>query len=136
MKDMLTKYLKKNSRARKGSNLAESAVAAIILIPIALAILDLIVLVSANSMNDTAAKNAARAAANQADQPTAGEAAANALSTFHKSSIITNIDVVLQWTPDQVTCVTTMKVHLPVPFPGFSDLVFTAKDVEPVIAQK
>jgi len=125
-----------NSRVRKGSSLAESAVAAIVLIPIALAILDLIVLVSANSMNDTAAKNAARAAANQADQTTAGEAAANALSTFRKSSIITNIDVVLQWTPDQVTCETTMKVHLPVPFPGFSDLVFKAKDVEPVIAQK
>ncbi len=125
--------MKTNSRSRRGSSLAESAVAAIVLIPIALCILDLLVLASANTMNDTAAKNAARAAANQADAATAGLAAQNALSTFHKSSIITDIGVDLQYTAEQVTCETTMKVHLPVPFPGFSDLVFKAKDVEPVM---
>ncbi len=128
--------MKKRSRTRKGSSLAESAVAAIVLIPIALAILDLIVLVSANTMNDTTAKNAARAAANQANETQAELAVQNSLSTFHKSSIITGIDVALQYTLEQVTCTSTMNVHLPVPFPGFSDFVFKAKDVEPVIAQK
>lgn len=123
-------------RKQNGSNLAESAVAAIILIPIALAILDLIVAVAANTMNDSAAKNAARAAANQSSKPQALEAAANALSTFHKSNIITGISVDLEYNGDKAIAETTMKVHLPVPFPGFSDLTFKARDVEPVVARK
>jgi Flp pilus assembly protein TadG len=127
--------MKTNSRSTKGTSLIESAVAAIVLIPIALAILDLIIVVAANTMNDTAAKNGARAACNQPDQPHAQQAAQNALSSFHKSSIIKNIDVNLQWTTQTVVCETTIAVHLPVPFPGFSDLVFKARDVEPVVAE-
>ncbi len=124
------------NRSSRGSSLAEAAVAAIILIPIALAIIDLIVIVAANSMNDTAAKNAARAAANQQDAVTAGEAASDAFSTFHKSNVITAFSGDLQWTAERAIVDTTITVHLPVPFPGFSDLTFKARDVEPVVAHK
>jgi len=46
---------------KNGHSIVEAVTAALILIPITLLILDLLVLVIANSMNDTAAKNAARA---------------------------------------------------------------------------
>lgn len=120
-------------RRRNGSSVAEAAIAAIILVPIALAILDVIVVVSAIQMNDTAAKNAARAAANQLNQQDAGEAAQNALSTFHKSSIIKRISVSLKYSGETVVSETSMDVHLPIPFPGFSELTFNAKDVEPIV---
>ncbi|MBS2000119.1 MAG: hypothetical protein U0103_17780 [Candidatus Obscuribacterales bacterium] len=124
----------KNSRSKNGSSLAESAVAAIILVPIALAIIDLIVIVAANGINDTAAKSAARAAANQQDAVTAGQAATNAFSTFHTSNVITAFSGDSDWNPERVVVETKITVHLPVPFPGFSDLTFKAKDVEPVVA--
>ena len=36
---------------------------------------------------------------------------------------------------DAVTCQTKMIVHLPVPFPGISDVTFMAKDVEPIVVK-
>ncbi len=66
-------------RKSRGGSLIETVSAAILLVPIALAILDVIVLVVANSMNDTAVKNAARAAANQEDWQHAFDAAKVAL---------------------------------------------------------
>lgn len=124
-------------RSRRGSGLAESVVAAIVLIPIALCLLDLIVLVNANAMNDTAAKNAARAAANQPEGGLAKEAALSAISSFRASSIVNKIDLTdLLYDGNSVTCQITMKVHLPVPFPGLNDLTFVASDTEPVLTQK
>jgi hypothetical protein len=132
--------MRKRARTRKGSGLIEAVTAAIILVPLALCMLDLIVIVIANCMNDTAVKNAARAAANQNDGGTALNAAQNALAKFQATSIIKTIDLQLalfDYPADKeaVTVETKMTVHLPVPFPGISEVDFMAKDVEPIVAQ-
>lgn len=123
-------------RRRKGQSFVEAITAAMVLIPIALLLLDLIVIAVANSMNDTASKNAARAAANQPDYPSALDAANKSISSFHASGIITGLNFNMDYTPgDQVAVETKMNVHLPMPFPGYSDLLFVARDVEPVVVK-
>jgi hypothetical protein len=123
-------------RNHRGDAIIEAVTIAIVLIPVALCLLDLIVVVIANNMNDTAAKNAARAAANQGDKPSAQAAAEKALESFHQSSIIESIEIEHFKYPqkkDKVTVQTKMKVRLPIPFPGYNDLTFMAKDVEPIV---
>ncbi len=125
------------SRSKKGSGLMEAVMAAIILVPIALALLDLTVMVIANSMNDTAAKNAARAAANQPDGGAAFSAAQKALATFQASTLVKSIKLNDFDYPaggnGSVSLTTVMEVKLPVPIPGFAGYTFTAKDVEPIV---
>ncbi len=108
-------------RSRKGASLVESALAALILVPIALAVLDLMVIVAANSMNDTACKNAARAGANQPNGPAAQQAADKSLATFQTSGIVKSIVIEdYNYTGDKGTfsIKTSMVVNPPVPFPG------------------
>jgi hypothetical protein len=129
------------NRSRRGQSFIEAVCAAFIIIPIALCLLDLIVLVVANSMNDTAAKNAARAAANQPDGPSALAAAQKSLNSFHGSAIVNSIIIADLSYPDPnnsgaVSCVTQMQVHMPMPFPGFADITFKAEDVEPIVGAK
>jgi Flp pilus assembly protein TadG len=121
-------------RSRKGQGITEAVAAAFILIPIALCLFDFLVVIIANSMNDTACKNAARAAANQPTTKTAGDAAALSLQSLH-SPLISNIAMPnVTYTPGVAVSVTTrITVHLPVPFPGYSDLTFDASDVEPIV---
>jgi Tfp pilus assembly protein PilV len=132
--------MKWKQRKARGSTLIESVVAALILVPIALCLFDLTIVVVANSMNDSAAKNAARAAANQPDGNSAFTAATNSLNSFSASSLIVkSISIqMFDYPADQnaVTCQTKMVVHLPVPFPGLSDITFMAQDVEPIVASK
>ena len=127
-------------RSNRGSGLMEAVMAAIILVPIALALLDLTVMVIANSMNDTAAKNAARAAANQSQGGDAYDAAQKTLTTFHASTLVKSIAINdFTWPAGgvgSVSLATVMEVKLPVPFPGFAGYTFTAKDVEPIVGTK
>ncbi len=124
-------------RGNRGSGLMESVMAAIILVPIALALLDLTVMVIANSMNDTAAKNAARAAANQPDGEAAHAAAELTLKTFQASTLVKSLKIKDFEYPGKgqgsISLTTVMEVKLPVPFPGFAGYTFTAKDVEPIV---
>ncbi|CAN5583761.1 hypothetical protein BH11CYA1_BH11CYA1_24600 [soil metagenome] len=125
------------SRSRRGSGLIEAILAATVLVPIALFLLDLTVMIIANSMNDTAAKNAARAAANQPEGGAAHAAAVKALATFQASSIVKSLTISEFDYPAQgvgsVSVVTVMEVKLPVPVPGFSGYTFKAGDVEPIV---
>lgn len=123
-------------KSERGQGLVEAIAAAFILIPIALCLLDLIVVVMANSMNDTAAKNAARAAANQGDQASASLAAQKSIQSFKSSAIVSSIvldNVDYPPSKDGVTVRTKMEVNLPVPFPGYSHVTFVAQDVEPIV---
>lgn len=124
------------TRTKRGSGLIESVTVAVILIPIALCLLDLMVLVAANAINDMAAKNAARAAANQSNGLAALAAAQKSLQSFTSSPIVKEISLeMFDYPADKtaVTCQTSMLVRLPVPFPGLSELTFKAKDVEPIM---
>jgi Flp pilus assembly protein TadG len=122
-------------RSMRGTSMIEAVTAAFVLVPIALCLVDLGMVVVANSMNDTAAKNAARAAANQTDGGSATLAAKGSLQAINspivKSIDVETLDYVLN---DSVTVQTKMIVHLPVPFPGLSDITFMAQDVEPIVA--
>lgn len=121
-------------RTTRGSSFVEALLGGFVLIIIALALLDLIVLVSATSVNDSAAKVAARAAADQEDQPGANAAAVNALQEF-KPTMLTTISLKnCTWTEDRVTVITTMVVRFPVPFPGHSEQTLDSTATEPVIA--
>ncbi len=125
------------SRAKRGSGLIEAILAATILVPIALFLLDLTVMIIANSMNDTAAKNAARAAANQPNGGAAHAAAQKALATFQASAIVKSLAISEFYYPSKgvgsVSVVTVMEVKLPVPVPGFAGYTFKAGDVEPIV---
>jgi hypothetical protein len=124
------------SRKARGQALIEAVCTAMILIPLALCMLDILVLIVANSMNDSCAKSAARSAANQADKPTALAAAKIAVSSLHTSAIITNVSMpgfLYDTGSGKVTVQTQIGVHLPMPFPGFTDMTFEAKDVEAIV---
>lgn len=125
------------NRAKRGSGLIEAILAATILVPIALFLLDLTVMIIANSMNDTAAKNAARAAANQPNGTAAHDAAEKALASFQASTIVKSLALSEFDYPAKgvgsVSVVTVMEVKLPVPVPGFAGYTFKAGDVEPIV---
>jgi len=126
-------------RTTKGSGLAEAAVAAIVLIPLALGMLDIIFIVLANSINDTACKNAARAAANETNGTLAKDAALKSLSSFQTSAIIPSLQLVsldIPPTADSVACKTKILVILPVPVPGCSQITFMANAVEPIVVKQ
>jgi Flp pilus assembly protein TadG len=124
------------ARNRKGQALIETAVAGIVIVPLCLFLLDVAVLVFCNMSNDDAAKNAARAAANQPQQAAANQAANNAIATFKKSAIIKDLTVQCNYEKNEkVTAKTTMDVSLPVPFPGMSHYTFVAQSVQPIVAE-
>lgn len=129
-----------NRRKTKGVGLIESIVMAIVLIPVTLFFLDLIVLVLANSINDSACKNAARVAANQRIfQPDAINAAEKVVNSYSKNSIIRSLKILTMDYDEaghtNVAVTTQIKVHMPIPFPGYSDFTFVAKDVEPILVK-
>lgn len=124
-----------SKRSKKGVSLIEAALGSLILIPIALLIIDLIAIVIANSMNDTAAKNCARAGANQPNGKAAFEAGQKALSTFQQSGIVRSLvlDDLTYADGGVCTATTVLVMKVPVPFPGFSEMTFNGKATEPVV---
>jgi hypothetical protein len=131
--------IKHTIRKKRGSGLAEAAVAATFLIPLALGMLDIIFIVLANSINDTACKNAARAAANQTNGTLAKDAALKSLNSFQPSQIIPSLELVsldIPATADSVACKTKILVVLPVPVPGCSQVTFMANAVEPIVVKQ
>ena len=126
-------------RKTKGVGLVESIVMAIVLIPVTLFFLDLIVLVLANSINDNACKNAARVAANQRKFDDAVSASEKVVASYSKNSIIKSLKILTidydEANHTNVAVKTQVKVHMPIPFPGYSDFTFVAKDVEPILVK-
>ena len=127
--------MRRTRRDKCGYTFAETFLGACILVPVALFILDLSVVIIANSINDSAVKNATRAAANQPSGQKAVQAATQSLASIRSTTIIKSIALEeVTYVPDQkVTCRTKMIVRLPVPLPGQSNLTFVARAVEPVV---
>ena len=125
-------------RSLKGQAIIEAVCAAMVLVPLAMAMLDFMVIVIANSNNDSCAKTAARAASNQADEATALAAVNKVVDAARKSFIVSGVAFVLQGfnydsSAGKVTVMTRINVRLPVPFPGISDFTFQAKAIEPIV---
>ena len=131
----------RRQKRNRGTSLTEAIVAGIIIVPVALFLLDLSVLVIANSINDKAVKNAARAAANHDTPQFPFDACQKSLASFKSSPIVSSLEIkdlkYLPNPPDRcVVCVTRMQVKLPIPFPGFSTMTFVASATEPIVAGK
>ncbi|CAN5180187.1 hypothetical protein BH10CYA1_BH10CYA1_61050 [soil metagenome] len=131
--------MRANRRKTKGVGLVETIVMAIVLIPVTLFFLDLIVLVLANSINDNACKNAARVAANQRTFDNAINASEKVVAAYSKNSIIRSLKILTidydEANHTNVAVKTEMRVHMPIPFPGYSDFTFRAQDVEPILVK-
>lgn len=125
------------NRGQQGSQVAEALAIGIFILILTLALIDFIVVVLANRVNDAAAKNAARAAANQPDYPRALQAATNAIngrerqSGFITALILQKVDYTDK---EIVSCTTKVTLKLPVPIPGVGgNIDFMAQATEPIV---
>jgi Flp pilus assembly protein TadG len=113
---------------------------ALILLAVGLTLVDLTVLVLASSLNDSVAKNAARAAAGQQTQSGATGAAQRAVDAAGKSPIVASLELKsLDYDvggDGLVKAQVRMGVRLPVPFPGWEVITFDAQAVEPLVAKR
>lgn len=129
----------RSGRAQKGQVFIEVLCGIFILIPIALAGLDVMVLVLANSANDSLAKNCARAAANSQGSGAALTAAQQVVSHFPNSPLVEKVELdnsklMFNTTAGAVVTETVMTVRIPVTLPGTQTTVkFRARASEPVV---
>jgi hypothetical protein len=126
----------KAGRKAKGEALVSVAIGASILITISFLVLDLIFAVLVNSCNDTLARNAARAAANQQDQASANMAAYGVVQDFRTSNMIPAVQVVKfdYQIKDNVTVETSMNVKVPCGVPGLPNYItFNAQHTEAIV---
>ena len=124
-------------RTGRAQSLVEVLVGSIALIPIALIGIDLCVVVFANTANDSLAKTAARAAANQGSRQEANAAAVKCVDQFGKSSLILDVQLSQDFNYEkdkEVVVKTRMTVKLPAAPQGFDVLKFDAHAVAPVLA--
>lgn len=127
---------RRNQRKSRGQSIIEVVIGgSLVLVPIALFALDLVVITATNSVNDHLAREAARAAANQATAADARRAAQNAVARLKTSPIIVkvNLEDVSYVAKQQVSVKTSMEVKFPAPFPGFAGSEFVAQDTQPVV---
>ncbi|PWU01570.1 MAG: hypothetical protein C5B53_02750 [Candidatus Melainabacteria bacterium] len=131
-----TKVQLKANRKAKGEALVSVAIGASILITISFFVLDLIFAVLVNSCNDTLARNAARAAANQQDMASANLAATGVVGDFRTSNMIPAVSLVKfdYLTKESVTVITSMNVKVPCGVPGLPNYVtFNAQHTEAIV---
>jgi Flp pilus assembly protein TadG len=123
-------------RKTKGEALISVAIGASILMTISFFALDLAFAVLANSCNDTLARNAARAAANQQDGGSANLAAQGVVQDFRTSKIIPAVQLAQfdYLNKESVTVITKMNVKVPCGVPGLPEYIsFNAKHTEAIV---
>lgn len=129
--------MKNGTRRRQGQVFIEVVCGMIILGFMGLFALDVVVLVLANSANDTLAKNCARAAANTQSASAAKEAAVQVVKAFPVSPYVENVGFLgskLVYEKDSVRTETVVIVKLPISLPGTVDKVaFHAASTEPLV---
>lgn len=127
----------KRRRRSRGQSLIEALVGFMVLIPIGLAAVNVVCLISTSQNNEQWAETAARAAALRIDKASATKAATDALSDCESNSIVQSIQITnMDFNPasGHVTVSTAMDVKLPVPIPGFSTATCTATSIQPIVA--
>jgi Flp pilus assembly protein TadG len=124
----------KYARRQRGQGFIEAVLGGMILIPIAFCMLDVGALVVANQVNDAAAKQAARSAANEQTQALANHAASLAMEAFEPTMLASFEMTSLTYSSESVVVQTTADVKVPIPFPFLSEQTFVAQATEPVIA--
>lgn len=120
----------------RGEALISVAIGASILMTISFFVLDLVFAVLANSCNDTLARNAARAAANQQDGGSANMAAMGVVQDFRTSNMIPAVQLAQfdYLNKESVTVITRMNVKVPCGVPGLPEYIsFNAKHTEAIV---
>jgi Flp pilus assembly protein TadG len=128
---------RRNRRRKKGQSLIEAMIGFMVLIPIGLAAVNVVCLVSTSQTNEQWAEIAARAAATRTDQGSAMKAATEALSDLERNQIIEDVQISstdFNLATGHVTVFTSMKVKLPVPIPGFSEVNCAASSIQPIVS--
>jgi len=122
-------------RGTKGNCFIECVLGGALLIPIALCMLDLGTLVLGAELNDTLARQAARAAANEQSQALAQDAVDKAAEPFEASpSNLTAFSVDdVNYSTDSVSVKTSVKITVPFQFPFLSGETLVAQATMPVI---
>lgn len=128
---------KQRRRRSRGQSLIETMIGFMVLIPIGLASVNVVCLVSTTQSNEQWAEIAARAASTRSSQGAARKAAEEALMDCERNSIIKDV-VVKNLTFDlatgHVTVSTEMDVKLPVPIPGFTQVTCSATSIQPIVS--
>ncbi len=130
---------KSNCKSHKGSAITETAVGALVLMPIFLILVDLIGLVVGQTINDDIAKNAARYAAQGTDSGSASQLADNYIAGSNYAGgtgLVTLAQITgFNWNTTQVQVITQVTINLPiaVPFLNIKQQTMQSQATEPSI---
>lgn len=119
-----------------GSSMVETLAGFVVLIPIALAAVDVVAFVSAVDSNEHLAEAAARGAAKAASQDGAQTIAEDVVKHCTPPWMVQHImidDVEYNVGKGMVSVATLMQVKLPVPVPGYSEVSCRASSIEPIV---
>ena len=128
----------RKNRRERGVSLVETMAGFIILIPIGLAAIDVVTLVSTAQTNEQWANNAARSASRQSEPYGATLAAQKTVEKFVLTGPILSlsvVDVEFDLGTGKVTVATEMQVKVPVPIPFLEDtMTFRADAIQPIVS--
>jgi Flp pilus assembly protein TadG len=134
------KARRQRRRRRSGASLVETMAGFIIIIPIGLAAIDIVILLSTSQTNEQWAEMAAKAACRRNNEQEAIEAAQKVAGQCPIDNVITNLtvaDVNFDITHGQVTAETVMDVKLPIPVPFMPEQVqFRANSTQPIVSTR
>jgi Flp pilus assembly protein TadG len=121
-------------RPRRGSCFIECLLGGALLIPIGLGMVDLGTLLLAAQLNDAAARQAARSAANEQTEVLADKAATTAMDNFAPSQM-TSFDLnKVTYAAGQVSVETSVDVRLPIQLPFLTEKTLVTESTMPIIA--
>lgn len=124
-------------RRAGGQSLIEALIGFVILIPIGLASVNLVTLLSTTQTNEQWAETAARAAACCTCETMSQTAAKASLKRFVPSNIIKSVEaekVTFDKVAGQVTVSTVMQVNMPIPMPLMDHFECRASAIQPILA--
>lgn len=126
-------------RARAGQCAIELVIGLICFVPLAMFLIDVFSAVAMSSINDTLAKSAARAAANQQTQHLANVAAQHAINRFpvQPNGLVRSVELigVDYHANNKVAVRVALQTALPAPLPFLNSTPrFLAQAVEPIVA--
>jgi hypothetical protein len=124
-------------RSARAQSLIEALIGFVVLIPIGLASVNLVTLISTTQTNEQWAETAARAAACCTCETMSQTAAKSSLRRFVPSNIISSVEaekVSFDKVAGQVTVSTVMQVNMPIPMPLMNKFECRASATQPILA--
>lgn len=127
-------------RRRSGVSLVETMVGFIIIIPIGLAAIDIVILLSTSQSNEQWAEVASKAASRRGNEQAALKAAQNAVEQCPVDNVVMSVqvaDVNFDMARGRVTVDTVMEVKLPIPVPFMPpEVTFRANSTQPIVSTR